>query len=345
MLQNDLILKAAKGEAVSRTPVWLMRQAGRVLKEYRAVRNKFADFKQFVQNPEAAAEVTVQPVDIFKVDAAIIFSDILVVPEAMGLPYQMAEAKGPYFEKVIKNLQDVDALHVAEPESSLKYVTDAIAYSIDILANRVPLIGFAGAPWTIFAYMVEGSGSKNFSVARRMLYTEPELSHKLLHKIALSTAVYLQAQIAAGVHIIQIFDSWAGILPHNQYIEFGINYIKMIVDAVKAKYPHVPIIVFCKDAYNARAQLSKLNIDVLGMDWCMDPVATRNIVGTNITLQGNLDPCVLYGSENDIKTHTQNMLTSFGKHRHIANLGHGLYPDIEADKIKHFVEAVQNYKD
>src|SRR4051812_2434457 len=223
-LKNDLILRAARGEKVERTPVWLMRQAGRILPEYREVRAKMGGFKELVETPEFACEVTIQPVDILGVDAAIIFSDILVIPEAMGLPYQMIEAKGPWFEKTIKTANDIEQLRIAQPED-LHYVMDALKLTKKGLDGRVPLIGFAGAPWTIFAYMIEGSGSKTFSKAKKFLYTEPALSHKLLQKITDSTINYLKGQIAAGADMLQLFDSWAGVLSPEQYNEFALKYI------------------------------------------------------------------------------------------------------------------------
>ena len=243
-LENDLIIRAARGQEVSQIPVWLMRQAGRILPEYRAVREKLGGFLELVKTPELAAEVTLQPVDILKVDAAIIFSDILVIPEAMGLPYEMVEKKGPYFPRTIKSAQDVDQLKIADPESDLHYVLEAIKLVKKELDGSLPLIGFAGAPWTVFAYMIEGSGSKTFSKARRMLYQHPELSHALLEKITASTTRYLQAQIAAGANLVQVFDSWAGILPNDHYQEYSLKYIRKICQSID----EVPVTVFAKGA-------------------------------------------------------------------------------------------------
>jgi uroporphyrinogen decarboxylase len=338
-LKNDLLLRAAKGEKVERTPVWLMRQAGRILPEYRKVRASVSGFIELAQTPELAAEVTIQPVDILDVDAAIIFSDILVIPEAMGLPYEMIEKKGPKFPETIKSKADVDKLRVADVAESLSYVTKAIEITKKELNGRVPLIGFAGAPWTIFAYMVEGSGSKTFSRAKAMLYTEPELSHQLLQKITDSTIVYLKGQISAGADLVQVFDSWAGILSHDQYKEFSIPYIKKIADAIQ----DVPKTIFAKDAHAAFADLSTLDYQTIGLDWTMNPNTVRNIVGENKTLQGNLDPCVLYADKETIQKHTKKMLSEFGKGRHIANLGHGVYPDINPEHVKWFIEAVKEH--
>ena len=338
-LQNDLILRAAKGEAVDRTPVWLMRQAGRILKEYRDVREKLSGFKELVETPERAAEVTIQPVDLLGVDAAIIFSDILVIPEAMGLEYQMLEKKGPWFEKTIQTQKDIDALIIPNPYEKLAYTIDAIKITKKELIGRVPVIGFAGAPWTIFSYMIEGSGSKTFSKAKRMLYTDAVLSHNLLEKITQSTILYLKAQIAAGADMVQIFDSWAGILSPAQYREYSLKYISKICDAIT----EVPVTVFAKGAFFAREEMGKLNCNTIGLDWNMDIAESRKLIGANKTLQGNLDPCALYGTFAEIKKQTHQMLDQFKGSRHIANLGHGLYPDTNPDAVRCFIDAVKEY--
>jgi len=338
-LKNDLIIRAAKGEKTERTPVWLMRQAGRILPEYRAVREKMGGFKELVKSPEFACEVTIQPVDILGVDAAIIFSDILVIPEAMGLNYQMVESKGPWFEKTIKSKADIDALVIAQAED-LSYVTDAIKLTKKELNGRVPLIGFAGAPWTIFSYMLEGKGSKTFSVAKKFLYANPIEAHLLLDKITQSTINYLKAQVAAGADIIQIFDSWAGILSPNQYAEFSLKYIDTICNAIT----EVPVTVFAKGAFFARKEMGVLNCATIGLDWNMDIIESRALIGSNKTLQGNMDPCLLYADYKTIKKETENMLKLFGSHRHIANLGHGVYPDIDKDKVKCFVDTVKEFR-
>ncbi|MFL5728136.1 MAG: uroporphyrinogen decarboxylase [Cytophagaceae bacterium] len=338
-LKNDLILRAARGEKTERVPVWLMRQAGRILPEYRAVRERLSGFKELVTTPSLAAEVTIQPVDILDVDAAIIFSDILVVPEAMGLSYEMIEVKGPIFRKTIQSIEDVKALRGKEAAEDLQYVTDAIKITKKELAGRVPLIGFAGAPWTLLSYMVEGSGSKTFSKARKMLYSDPIAAHLLLQKITDVTIAYLQAQVKAGADMIQIFDSWAGILSPDQYREFSLKYISQICDAVI----DVPVTVFAKGAFFAREEMGKLNCRTIGLDWNMDIKESRAMVGTDKTLQGNLDPCVLYTSFAEIKKHTHKMISEFGTQKYIANLGHGVYPDTEKDKVKCFVDCVKEY--
>lgn len=338
-LKNDLILRAARGEKTERTPVWLMRQAGRILPEYREIRNRLSGFIELAKTPELAAEVTIQPVDILNVDAAIIFSDILVVPEAMGLPYEMVEKRGPHFPEVIKSEADVQKLRIADPEEGLEYVLEAIRITKRALNGRVPLIGFAGAPFTIFCYMVEGSGSKTFSKARKMLYTRPDLAHQLLRKITDTTIAYLKAQVEAGANMLQIFDSWAGILPPQQYGEFSLSYIREICEAIR----DVPVTVFAKGAFFAREEMGQLPCETIGLDWNMDIAESRRMIGTEKTLQGNLDPCALFGGDEQVARATREMLDTFGPHRHIANLGHGVYPDIEPEKVKIFVETVKEY--
>lgn len=338
MYQNDIILRAAKGEKVERVPIWLMRQAGRILPEYKATRSRAKNFIEFVKNPELAAEVTIQPVDILGVDAAIIFSDILVIPEAMGLPYQMIEAKGPWFENTIKTQADIDALHIADG-NDLNYVIKAIELAKKDLNNRVPLIGFAGAPWTLMAYMVEGSGSKTFSQAKKFLYQQPQLAHQLLDKITQSTIHYLKAQVAAGADMIQVFDSWAGVLGQDKYNEFSLHYISQICDAIA---PLVPVTVFAKDAHFALADMARLNCNTIGLDWTINPQDARIIIGHEKTLQGNADPCMLYADEKTIEQEAKKMIQAFGKQRYIANLGHGLYPDTDKNKVKFFIDCVKS---
>ncbi len=333
----QLILDQFLKNNTERTPIWLMRQAGRILPEYRRVRTLAKDFKTLVKTPELAAEVTLQPVDILGVDAAIIFSDILVIPEAMGLNYEMEESRGPIFPKRISALSDLSEIHIAEADE-LRYVLDAIKIVKKELNGRVPLIGFAGAPWTIFAYMVEGNGSKTFSKAKQMLYTQPELSHQLLEMITTSTIHYLKGQIKAGADIVQIFDSWAGILSPDQYTEFSLRYISKICEAIN----EAPKIVFAKGAYFARASMNNIKCDAVGLDWNMDIQESRTLMPDKV-LQGNLDPCALYGSFDSIKKETKKMLDAFGSNKHIANLGHGLYPDIEVDKVKCFIDTVKEY--
>ena len=339
-LQNDLLLRAARGEKTERTPVWLMRQAGRILPEYRAVRESVSGFIELAQTPELAAEVTIQPVDILGVDAAIIFSDILVIPEAMGLPYEMVEKRGPWFPATVRSEADLKKLRVADGDNDLKYVIDAIHITKKNLNGRVPLIGFAGAPWTIFAYMVEGSGSKTFSKSREMLYREPVFSHKLLQLITDSTINYLKAQIRAGADLVQIFDSWAGILPPNHYLEFSLPYISQICDAIQ----NVPTTVFAKGAFFARKEMAGLNCDTIGLDWNMGIAESRDIIGPNKTLQGNLDPAILYADHSVIKERTEEILKKAGPIGHVMNLGHGIEATTPEENAHCFVETVRNFR-
>ena len=340
-LQNDLLLRAARGEDIERYPVWLMRQAGRILPEYRAVRSALSGFKELVETPERAAEVSIQPVDLLGVDAAIIFSDILVVPEAMGLEYQMIEKKGPWFEETVRTSSDLSKINAdIDVEDALSYVMEAIKITNKELGGRVPLIGFAGAPWTIFCYMTEGQGSKTFSIARKILYTDPKLAHQLMESITQVTIRYLKAQIRAGAHLLQLFDSWAGRVGPEQYQSFALPYIKQIADAID----EVPLTLFSKGAHHSMKELAALKCNTIGVDWQTDMRLARNLVGTNRTLQGNLDPCALYASDMEIENSTKVLLKSFENKRHIVNLGHGVYPDVNPEKVKVFIETVKNYK-
>lgn len=338
-LENDLFLRTARGEKVERPPVWLMRQAGRILPQYRALRAKLSGFKELVETPELACEVTIQPVDELGVDAAIIFSDILVIPEAMGLTYEMIKGKGPFFPATIQTAADVDRMLTGQNAAeNLQYVYDAVALTKKTLNNRVPLIGFAGAPWTIFSYMLEGSGSKTFSKAKKFLYQHPTLSHQLLDKITDSTIAYLNQKVRSGADLIQIFDSWAGILTKKQYNEFALPYIRRMCNEING----VPKTVFAKGAYFIREELGTLNCDVIGVDWNMNPATTRSLVGDKV-LQGNLDPCFLYAPGEAIEKETLEMIQAFGS-KHIVNLGHGVYPDTPLENVRTFVNTVKNYR-
>jgi uroporphyrinogen decarboxylase len=338
-LQNDLLIRAAKGENVERPPVWLMRQAGRILPQYRAIRSSLSGFKELLMRPDLAAEVTIQPVDELHVDAAIIFSDILVIPEAMGLHYDMIEKRGPLFPVTIQQAKDVTQLvSGADAAAKLAYVYDALDKTSQALAGRVPLIGFSGAPWTLFAYMVEGSGSKTFSKAKRFLYQEEALAHQLLEKITDTIIVYLKEKIKHGAHLVQLFDSWAGILSPQLYERFGSPYMQAICDAIQ----EVPVTVFAKGAWFALETFGKTDCQVVGLDWTIAPSEARNRIGTDKVLQGNLDPCQLYATPEAVSEATRHMLKSFGG-RHIANLGHGVYPDTPLDSVKAFVNTVKAY--
>jgi uroporphyrinogen decarboxylase len=336
---NDLFLKACRKEPVERTPIWIMRQAGRYLPEYRAVRKK-VDFLTLCKTPELAAEVTIQPVDIIGVDAAIIFSDILVIPEAMGMHLEMHEGKGPIFHNPIRNEDDAKALKEIDPFMDLSYVLDAVSLTKRELNGRVPLIGFSGSPWTLLTYMVEGKGSKSFSHVKNLIYNNPRLAHSILDMLADAVALYLEAKIEAGADSVQIFDTWGGILSQDDFEEFSLRYIEKIIS--KMKRGKQPVIVFAKGVHYKLKRLAKCGADVIGLDWTMNIGKVRKRIGDKVALQGNLDPTVLYGSEEKIKEEAVKILDSFGEGSgHIFNLGHGILPNVEPDKAKYLVDIVK----
>lgn len=339
-LKNDLLLRALRREPVPRPPVWMMRQAGRYLPDYIKLREKY-DFFTRVQTPELATEITLQPIDQVGVDAAIIFSDILVIPQAMGLEVLMEEGRGPSLPKTIKNKEDVDALNTADAAHHLKYVLDALSLTKQELAGRVPLIGFAGAPWTILCYMVEGKGSKTWDKAKQFAYTQPELAQALLQKITAITIDYLIAQTKAGADTVQVFDSWAGSLSPQDFKTFAQPYLIQIVDAVS---PHAPVILFPKGTWHALEDLSKSSASGIGIDWTITPQQARQFTNNSITLQGNFDPAKLLAPIPQIKQWVKEMIDGFGTQGYIANLGHGITPNIPVDHAKAFVEAVKNYQ-
>ncbi|HJU45936.1 MAG TPA: uroporphyrinogen decarboxylase [Chitinophagaceae bacterium] len=336
---SDLLLRALRGEKVERPPVWMMRQAGRYLPDYIKLREKY-DFFTRVQTPELACEITLQPVDQVGVDAAIIFSDILVIPQAMGLEVTLEEGRGPLLPKVIVNEYDIDALNTADAEEHLKYVMDALALTKRALNGRVPLIGFAGAPWTILCYMVEGKGSKTWDKAKQFAYTQPALAHKLLQKITAITIDYLKAQVAAGADTVQVFDSWAGSLSPADFKIFAQPYLLQIADALK---DHAPVILFPKGTWYALKELSESSAAGIGIDWCIEPKLARELTGGRVTLQGNFDPAKLLAPVPEIKKAVKEMINSFGTQRYIANLGHGITPNVPVDHARAFVEAVKEY--
>lgn len=340
MLQNDLFLRACRKEKTERTPIWIMRQAGRYLPEYRAVREK-TDFLTLCKTPELAAEVTIQPVDIIGVDAAIIFSDILVIPEAMGMVLELEEKKGPVFPDPIRHEDDLRRLKIPDPMTDLKYVMDAVSLTKRELNNRVPLIGFAGSPWTLLTYMVEGKGSKSFSQIKSMVYTNPKLAHTLLDMLADSAIEYLNAKMDAGADAVQIFDTWGGNLNYKDYMEFSLPYIEKIIAGIQGK--NKPIIVFAKGVHYALKELARSGADVVGLDWTIDIKNARKKIGKYVALQGNLDPTVLYGTKEKIKEETIRVLERFGEGEgHIFNLGHGILPDISPENAKALVDFVKS---
>jgi uroporphyrinogen decarboxylase len=338
-LKNDLLMRVVKGDHVERPPVWLMRQAGRFLAEYRAVREKAGSFKAMISHPELAAEVSLQPVDLVGVDAAIIFSDILVIPAAIGLDYQMEKGEGPHFPETIRTMDGLRRLHPVDLDGNLRHTFEAIKLLKTSLDGRVPVIGFAGAPWTIFCYMTQGRGSKEFSVPRSLIYRDPVFSHALLERITEATIAYLKGQVEAGADIVQVFDSWAGMLGRAQYAEFAAPYIDRIVRSVT----EVPVIVFAKDAFHSADLIANIPCRVVGLDWTVDPaVAAKALPGK--VLQGNLDPAALYGSISSIEKATLEMIRQFPQGRHIANLGHGIYPDLPRENVIAMVETVKNFR-
>ena len=339
-LQNDLFLRACRKEEIERTPIWIMRQAGRYLPEYRAVRSK-SDFLTMCKTPELAAEVTLQPIDLIGVDAAILFSDILVIPEAMGMHLEMHEGRGPVFPKPIRNENDAKELKVIDAEIDLKYVLDAVALTKKELNNRVPLIGFSGAPWTLLTYMVEGKGSKNFTEVKKLIYNNPKLAHNLLDKIADAVADYLNAKLKAGVNAVQIFDTWGGILAQDDFEEFSLQYIRKIISKIERK--DEPVILFAKGVHHNLDKLADSGADVLGLDWTMNLGDVRKQVGSKVALQGNLDPTTLYAEKESIKEKVIKTLESYGNGSgHIFNLGHGILPDIKPDNAKALVDFVKS---
>jgi uroporphyrinogen decarboxylase len=337
--KDYLFIKACRQEPTERTPVWIMRQAGRYLAEYRAVREKY-DFLTMCKTPELAAEVTLQPIDIFGFDAAIIFSDILVIPEAMGMKFQMIESKGPTFEEPIRSAAQIDALDNSGIQQKLKFVYDAIKISKERLAGRVPLIGFAGAPWTLAAYMVEGKGSKNFEKIKSLIYNNPKDAHKLLDKLADAVIDYLNGKVDAGCQALQIFDTWGGVLSPWDFEEFSLRYIKKIVDNIKKR--GVPIIVFAKGVRNIKL-ISEIDCDVIGIDWTFDIGDAKKEINSKKALQGNLDPAVLFSNPAKIKVEAHKVLERFGKGGgHIFNLGHGILPTTPVENVRVLVDFIKN---
>ena len=338
-LQNDLFLRACKRLPVERTPIWIMRQAGRYLPEYRAVRQRY-DFLTMCKTPELATEVTLQPIDLIGVDAAIIFSDILVIPEAMGMQFEMHEGIGPVFPHPIRSGNDADKLKKLDPAVDLKYVMDAVALTKKGLSGRVPLIGFSGSPWTLLSYMVEGQGSKTFSKVKFLIYNDPKLAHRLLDKIADAATAYLSALIEAGVNAVQIFDTWAGILSQDDFEEFSLGYIRKIISRIKKK--EIPVILFAKGVHYQLNRLAGSGADVLGLDWTMNIGEVRKELGDKVSLQGNLDPAVLYAGHEKIKSEAKKILQAFGKGSgHIFNLGHGIPPDVRPESLKILVDFIK----
>lgn len=338
-LKNDLLLRALKGETLSRPPVWMMRQAGRYLPDYMKLKEKYSFFER-CEKPELASEITIQPVEQVGVDAAILFSDILVVPAAMGMEVQMIEGKGPLLPEPIRVINDLKKIIVPDVNEKLGYVFDAIKMTKQRLDGRVPLIGFAGAPWTLLCYMVQGKGSKTFDEAKGFCYSQPETAHALLQMITDTTIAYLKGQVKAGADVVQIFDSWGGLWSPQDFETFSLQYIRQIVTALKDE---CPTIIFAKGAWFALEEMAATGAHGLGIDWCIKPSLARQFAGNNITLQGNFDPAKLLGPIAEIKKSAKEMVDAFGTNRYIANLGHGILPNVPVDHARAFVETVKEY--
>lgn len=345
-LKNDRFLRALLREPVDKTPVWIMRQAGRYLPEYRATRQRAGSFLDLCKNPELACEVTLQPLDRFELDAAILFSDILTIPDAMGLGLYFTEGEGPAFERPVRSKADVDKIGIPDPEGELAYVPAAVRTIRSALDGRVPLIGFSGSPWTLATYMIEGRGSKNFSKAKGMLYDDPTLLHQLLDKVAQSVTSYLNAQIDAGAQAVMIFDTWGGMLSTPHYQEFSLQYMQQIVENLtrEAEDRKVPVILFTKGGGLWLNQMADTGCDALGLDWTQPISQARALVGDRVALQGNLDPSALYASPERVREEVKAIIDDFGAGSgHVFNLGHGVTPDINPECVKALVDAVHEF--
>jgi len=339
MIKNDLYLRALKGESVERPPVWMMRQAGRYLPEFQEIKKKY-DFFTRCQTPELAAEITVQPIRRYGMDAAILFSDILVIPQAMNIEVEMKNGIGPWLPNPIRTMQDVEKVIVPNIDETLGYVMDAIKLTKEMLDDEIPLIGFAGSPWTILCYCIQGQGSKNFDKAKEFCFTQPLAAHVLLQKITDTTIAYLKKKVEAGVNAVQVFDSWGGMLSPVDYQEFSWQYINQIIEALK---DDAPVIAFGKGCWFALEEMAKSNASALGVDWTITPEWARKLTGGNITLQGNFDPTRLFSPPAEIKKQVKTMIDGFGKDKYIVNLGHGILPNIGLDNAGAFIDAVKEY--
>jgi len=341
MLKNDLFLQALAGKTVNRPPVWMMRQAGRYLPDFMKLKAKY-DFFTRCQTPELAAEITVMPIDQIGPDAAILFSDILVVLQAMNIEVEIKDGVGPWLPNPIQNKADLDNVIVPDVNEALDYVFSAITLTLEQLDNRVPLIGFAGSPWTLLCYAVQGQGSKTFDKAKAFCFEQPELAHDLLQKITDTTIAYLKTKVAHGVHAVQLFDSWGGLLSPADYQRFSWPYIQQIIDALKDE---IPVIVFGKGCWFALREMGQSGASALGVDWTCTAQNARYLSGGSITLQGNYDPARLLSPIPVIQNDVRQMIKDFGKDRYIVNLGHGILPNIPVAHAKAFVDAVINYSE
>ena len=338
------MIRAIQRKPIPRTPVWIMRQAGRYLPEYRATRQKAGSFMDLCQNPELACEVTLQPLRRFELDAAILFSDILTIPDAMGLGLYFEEGEGPKFKKSIRTIKDIEQLGLPDVNDDLKYVMDAVSLIRHEMPKQLPLFGFSGSPWTLASYMVEGQSSRDFKHILHMMYDNPQSMHMLLHKIAAATKDYLKAQIDAGINIAMIFDTWGGILPHAKYIEFSLNYMKPIIQELKAYAPQIPVILFTKGGGQWLSDIVSSGCDGVGLDWTTNLFKARSIIKNRVALQGNLNPFVLKAKPDVIRNEVKAVLESYGHGSgHIFNLGHGITPDVPPEHLEVLVNSVHEY--
>ena len=343
---NDCFIRALLRQPVDRTPVWMMRQAGRYLPEYRRVREQAGSFMSLCTNPELACEVTLQPLDRFRLDAAILFSDILTIPDAMGLGLEFVEGEGPQFRHPIRTAQAITDLPIPDPDGSLRYVTDAVRLIKRELKGRVPLIGFSGSPWTLATYMVEGGSSREFRRIKGLMYEQPGLLHQLLAKLAKSVALYLQAQIAAGVDAVMVFDTWGGALSARQYQDFSLQYARVALDGLTLERngKKIPAILFTKGGGQWLESMAATGYDALGLDWTTEIGDARRRVGDQVALQGNMDPQALYAPIESIRHEVKQILESYGQGSgHVFNLGHGVWPDVNPDHVGAMIEAVHEF--
>lgn len=343
-LQNDTLLRAFLRQPVDRTPVWIMRQAGRYLPEYREIRSQAGSFMNLCTNPELACEVTMQPLRRFKLDAAILFSDILTIPDAMGLGLYFAEGEGPKFERPLRDASSINKLGIPDPEDSLRYVTDAVRKIRQELNGKIPLIGFSGSPWTLATYMVEGGSSKDFKTIKGMAFENPAILHKLLDTNAKAVIEYLNAQIKAGAQAAMIFDTWGGALSTEMYQDFSLQYMQQIVDGLIREHEgrQVPVILFTKNGGQWLDKIAQTGCDAAGCDWTTTLAEARAKVNDKIALQGNVDPCILYAQPDRIHEEVEKTLASYGKAQsgHVFNLGHGIHPAVNPDHLGALVDAV-----
>ena len=346
-LENDLLLRALRRERVERTPIWVMRQAGRYLPEYLATRKQAGDFLTLCKTPELACEVTLQPIDRFNLDAAILFSDILTIPDAMGLGLSLNEGVGPVFARPLRDAASINRLGVPDPEQDLGYVMDAVRTVRSALNGRVPLIGFSGSPWTLASYMVEGKGSKEFVHIKGLMFEQPALLHELLDIVTKSVILYLNAQVSAGAQSLMVFDTWGGILSTPAYKDFSLQYMARIVSEVKAQHPEIPIVLFTKGGGGWLEAMADTGCDGLGLDWTIDMAVAKARVGDRVALQGNMDPVLMSTTTEAVQAGAKQVLSSFSQDGqntgHVINLGHGIQPNAKPENMTALVEAVRDF--